>query len=750
MAALLLLNALFLPYRARFHDSVLYGLQVANQVEGGRFDDDLFLRFGSQDSYSIFSRAVAPLTAVLGLQTTFLLLYLVSNALYFWGLIRLVRALIPDPLIATLGLLGVAVSPLPLGGLSIFHVNENFFTPRLPANALVLFGLERMLAGRWLTAAVLLLASLLLHPLMGFAGLLVFVLWCLRRCSPRLRFPAVWLVVGGLPVLLVPSLGFRLFGHMDAAWRAEIWRCKPHLLGTEWAFGDWIRMVVSAGVPLLAWRLLPGEGRRSDFLAALAAVSLLGVAGILLVCYLPYSLPMQVQPFRWLWPAEALQPPLALLLARHWWPQARLWPRLWTVLLLGYVAGVTEFLVPLGWWQAFFGLILFLYLRTVLRRASSWGGHRLELTLVGTLAGTMVLQVVIYWATLFLARERLTAFLDLNEYLHLYPRVIPSGCCLLVGFAVVLLLGRAAGFGRAFEALAVGAVLVVQVGSGAVPLLPSVRGRVSHRYGDILFLRGYLGDRTRAASRTPTVYWPVSWPVGRVDLLWFDLGVNSYFSSQQLAGNVFSRRTALVGRERANRVAPFEIASARPGQDLLPAWQRQQAERMFGTDLEAAPPSAEDLLKLAADTDLDFVVVRQGFRGLYAASNGTWFIYDCRALRSRAARARPLPRTAEGDQTPGTPRAWSSAPLLPGSSPPGQPNQAVPPEAVRARFEFRTRLCDPDTDPRRPTAGMRANRLDPTSRQGGPGAECGRQVRPLSGPSALFPGFGTSTAPVSP
>src|SRR5688572_28920250 len=76
---LLALNALARPYGQLVHDARLYGLQVLNQLENGAYADDLFLRYGSQDQFSIFSRFAAPLAGVLGLDLSFWLLYLIFN-----------------------------------------------------------------------------------------------------------------------------------------------------------------------------------------------------------------------------------------------------------------------------------------------------------------------------------------------------------------------------------------------------------------------------------------------------------------------------------------------------------------------------------------------------------------------------------------------------------------------------------------------------------------------------------------------
>ena len=57
---LLALNCLFLPYQDRTHDAILYRAQAENTIENGKFQSDLFFRYGSQDNYSIFSMVVAP------------------------------------------------------------------------------------------------------------------------------------------------------------------------------------------------------------------------------------------------------------------------------------------------------------------------------------------------------------------------------------------------------------------------------------------------------------------------------------------------------------------------------------------------------------------------------------------------------------------------------------------------------------------------------------------------------------------
>src|SRR5207237_2077272 len=93
---LLALNALARPYAQFAHDARLYSVQVLHQLEPEVYAGDLFLRFGSQDQFSLFSRLAAPLVSFLGLEASFFALYLVFNALFLWGLKKFVEALIDD------------------------------------------------------------------------------------------------------------------------------------------------------------------------------------------------------------------------------------------------------------------------------------------------------------------------------------------------------------------------------------------------------------------------------------------------------------------------------------------------------------------------------------------------------------------------------------------------------------------------------------------------------------------------------
>src|SRR5438874_1165283 len=74
LLVLLAVNALARPYAGITHDARLYSAQVLNQIDPTVYGDDIFFRYGSQDQFSIFSRFVAPVVRLLGLETAFFLL----------------------------------------------------------------------------------------------------------------------------------------------------------------------------------------------------------------------------------------------------------------------------------------------------------------------------------------------------------------------------------------------------------------------------------------------------------------------------------------------------------------------------------------------------------------------------------------------------------------------------------------------------------------------------------------------------
>lgn len=627
--AVLALNALFRPYAHLSHDARLYAAQVLHRLTPGRFQHDLYFQFGSQDRFSAFSVVAAPLTDLLGLPLSFFVFYLLSNSLYLLALQRLLAVLIPDRLVAALAFVFAACVPLPFGGLSVFQLNENFFTPRILATALTLFGLERLLAGRPIVALALVLGGAALHPLMAFGGLLIWLAWCL---DTYLR-PRHALAVPGLlgtavaGIIFYPPVGVRLLGYMDDTWRQLVDRVSLYTVPGEWLLEDWIRSGVALAVLTVVAMHPRMEQHLRRFLALVVAAGVLGVVGSLVAYELPYALPRQGQPWRVLWLVMLLQVPCAFWLAAFWWRQGTAPGRTAAVGLLCYL-GATSFtpgqLLVLG---AVVPLVaLLLYRKAERTGAGEWLWW---LALAATAAGILLtsvqrtMHVVQGW-------DQLVAVLPVHECLVGLPAVVDPLARVIVAAGLLALAATWLGTGRRFQVAAATLALGVPAAMFLVPQTALYRSRYGQVVQDAAFVRAFLESRPGPSSQPPTIYWPV----GRLDLPWFEVGANVYFDWHQVAGNLFSRGTALEGDRRIARVRRFEIEQHRGREIILSAFARRSVRTLFRADRDPSPPDWNDLRRLSDDPLVDYAVLRQRFEGAVAATNGTWFIYDCRAIRA--------------------------------------------------------------------------------------------------------------------
>ena len=134
-------------YRGVVHDAQLYAFQALARLHPAELAGDLFLRYGSQDRYSLFSLLYAPLTDMLGVPGAALAVALASLLVLFaatWTLLVPWRGAVA----ATAGTLAVATWPVGYGAELVFRVAEPFATPRPLAAGVALFGLAMVVRGR--------------------------------------------------------------------------------------------------------------------------------------------------------------------------------------------------------------------------------------------------------------------------------------------------------------------------------------------------------------------------------------------------------------------------------------------------------------------------------------------------------------------------------------------------------------------------------------------------------------------------
>ena len=169
------------PYQGIWHDARVYGLLAAHWLNPGAYAGDLFFRFGSQGTFSVFTPLYGELVRWFGLSQAAWWVVLGGGLLWIGACLGLARTVLGDGFAARFAvMLGavVVVSYSPNGG--TFMLGENFATARSWAIPLGLGSVAALAAQRQGWSLGLSLAALSLHPLHGVWPLALWVLVRLR------------------------------------------------------------------------------------------------------------------------------------------------------------------------------------------------------------------------------------------------------------------------------------------------------------------------------------------------------------------------------------------------------------------------------------------------------------------------------------------------------------------------------------------------------------------------------------------
>jgi hypothetical protein len=624
---LLAMNAIARPCSITAHDARLYSLQALNQAEDGAYAGDVFLHYGSQDQFTFFARVAGPMVATMGLRPAFFVLYLIFNTLFVFALFRLVRALIDDTLISTLALIFLVTAPLNYGGYDIFTVHEQFFTPRIIGTTLTLFALERMLRQHFTAALVLLVAGAVMHPLMAFGGLMVWAGFVACTYLPRPVLVGMLVVglIGGVLVLGIPALGTRLFGTMDDDWHQIIRIAVGYNYPDTWPLKDWINLAVSFVVPIAAcFSLYRDDPVRRRFFIIIILASAVGFGVTVAASMLPYALLFQGQPYRVLWILKVLQAPVGFLLIARWSQSSGLYANVAALALLAFFCVIHYIGQELLIFALAVPLSVVVSRMSEERTSGDWWVYGVGRGFVLGALGWMAYR----WWFFLGQRNLIVQFFDLNEWV-LFDLVSPIflilALCLATRFWQV-----ASEMGPIrWSAVAVG--LLMPIALFAAEVSPAFQRDHSRLGSDMAFVRGFVSEREATGGRYPSVYWPVNRP----DLLWIDVKATSYFSILQTAGVMFNKDTAHEIERRCTLVSKFEMAQQRQETVFLDDGRKVGMENLFKVEFNCPAPTREDLLRLCREPGLDYVVIPQEFPGLYSATNGRVYVYECyKVLRS--------------------------------------------------------------------------------------------------------------------
>jgi hypothetical protein len=576
IAVALSLAALWLalhPYRGVVHDGRLYAMQALNALQPERFASDLYFRYGSQDSFTVFSLLYKPLIAALGVSSAHHAVTLAGEAALALGLLAFVRTLFKDRREALFAFVGAIAVQSAYGGHGIFRYDEAFATPRPFAEALVLAAFTAAFTGRAITAGLALASAAALHPIMALTGVAALGLWAAMKDRRLLILAGAAAAFGVLLGALSVQPFARLFEAFDPEWFEIVrQRCGFGLL-TRWKIGDFL--AVAVGLQLAAVCL----HRKEPMLRSLALVFSISSLSAMALTFLGGDLGHDVlivnmQPWRALWLSRLLGNIVLGVLVLRAPPDSLSRLPLFTAAALSAASRLGLCLPALADFVTFAALTLYF----VENRRETPIGPRIRktvLALFGVAASSPALFASI---------------------LSVKPDFAVDGVSILIaaasfGLVIALDQGRLSG---------VGATVAAGLALGAATLSNDRRTDWQ------LFLEqpGAPSDLAAFAGESSNLYWDDA-----PEILWFKLGRPSYYSCLQGTGAMFYRGTAIDYARRSRALANLGAHRVQP----------DQTDLCYQKDALDTPPTVEDIRRACrALSDLDGVVLGSAAAGASA------------------------------------------------------------------------------------------------------------------------------------
>lgn len=581
LALVLLVAAVWLlqhPYRGLIDDAKIYTLLALARLHPQSLSHDVFLRFGSQNRYTVFSPIFAEAIRLFDLGPGAAVLTLLGEVAFYVSLYLLARR----HMAATAALLSVAfiaVLPTDYGSHGIFRVTEDFVTPRLLSEALTLTGIAAFLGSRRGVGSVCLLGALLLHPLMALAG--AALLGCLY-----VAFPHPKATFAGCAAAIVASLLLIAWLHrgplarFDPEWLHVVRSSSPFLFISNWSVKDW--SIASLPLAVLGCGLLKSaDAQLRRLYSASLVIAFAGILLTVIYCDAMHSvLATQVQPWRWLWLSTTVAIGFSPWVARDCWRYG------------GATKAVPCLLVGALMLRGSVGCIVLSFAAVIgcatLDRIRNPRAVRLVLF---TATAVLVAIAVRYAAILWLYRSiNVIPEAGFSPALQRVQGVTRDGLLYAAAVALIWKLASKLRTTRAALVLLALSLIIVSGLAGS----PEARSWITYTYTQALRVK--FSDWRRRIPVSAEVAWPDQ-PIGD----WYLLARPSYFSGPQIAGDVFSRPKSMLLKRRQNR-----ISAAGAGDSALPG--------MLGWKLAlngllgSRSAGSAELAALCADPALGFVV----------------------------------------------------------------------------------------------------------------------------------------------
>jgi hypothetical protein len=522
------------PYRGVEHDSVLYAVLALARLHPAALGHDLFVRYGAQDNFTVFSPLFAATIHAVGLEQAAAILTFITHVAFFGAAWLLARRLMPAHVaVLSVGLL--AALPSWYGSNSVFAYVEAFLTPRQSAEAFALAGLTAALYSRQLLAAACMVIAMLLHPIIAAAGVTAWFLLVVGIPRPRQTLLAV--AVLAIALVTFSATGIGPFKHFDANWLGILTDRLAYLFPTRWRATEWVTTAVHATVLVVGIAFSRDDQVRRVCIAALAAV-VLGMLFAVVECdWLHVALAGQLQTWRWLWLLGVMSTLLLPTIAIDCWQSGDL-GRAAALALLGALLITTN---EMGAVPALFACVTAL---VATGPRDAFPARMLLAAAVGMLVLSVVVLVMDFpdvrsqWETVRGGRNPYLVRIGEAQALA-FGGLLPAAVLALACFSVPRATRR-------------GAVLLT--GLGGVLLLSvlsyGVQTWTHHKYSDNR-VQAFAPWRL-AIPESADVLWPDPPPTA-----WFELGRASYWSLYQMAGMVFSRDVTMISTARETAVTPL-------------------------------------------------------------------------------------------------------------------------------------------------------------------------------------------------
>ena len=603
-------------YRGLTGDAELYAVQALAKLQPA-LANDIYLQNDSQDRYTVFPLLYAKLIGAHGLHQAARDLFLIFTA-WFLGAAWALSRRLSNTATAWLSVTLLVITVGRYGSYDVFHFAEQFLTPRLLAEALIVTALACFYAGARLSAVCIAAAMLFIHPLMALPGLLLVVcLWAGLRAAVAGAIAGICVagLIAKAALLAAQPAGFLAL--IDGAWLAVVRERSQFLFLQLWRLTDWKGNALpfaSLTLTLLAVR----EQRMRQLAWASMLVGATGLAIAWIASAIgPVAILMQGQAWRWMWIPSFTSILLLAPTLRWMWQDGKCGPACVLLLIAGWTCSALDLWGCIG-----LTLILWLARPLITVRIAGWLRW----------AALIVAIVLVGWT---IANAWTIGHAPADEMGREPVMVAYARSILGMQTAALALSGGLWWWISALRNLWTPAAASLALGALAVVTVPGTL-RQATTAGTEAEISAYAGWRAAIPVASNVLTLGVHNPAG---FIWFTLGRPSYLSVDQSSGVVFSRATALEVRRRSEVLSPL----------VEPSWKIMTylAKRANGKQIpddKDKPLTHAALIGVCSDLQLDFVIAREsvGFdpvRHSQAGAYRDWYLYDCRHVRALAAPA---------------------------------------------------------------------------------------------------------------